>query len=50
MDKWYLYRNKNGMGIRRNRWSPWLRLKGYRLIDVVKIEAWDEKKNGRVLL
>lgn len=37
--KWYCYRRKDGMEIRRDRWSPWLRLKGYRLIEVVQMNV-----------
>lgn len=39
-ERWYCYRRKrDNMEIRRNRWSPWLLLRGYRLIDVVVLET-----------
>lgn len=42
--KWYCYRRKRGHSeIRRGRWSPWLLLRGYRLIDVVVLETKEVK-------
>lgn len=32
------------MEIRRERWSPWLRLKGYRLMEVVDVSATKDVK------
>ena len=42
--RWYCYRRKRDhMEIRKKRWSPWLVLKGYELIEVIKVKTKDVK-------
>lgn len=42
--KWYCYRRKDGMEVRRRRRSPWLLLKGYRLKEIVDMKATKDVK------
>ena len=43
-ERWYCYRReRDHMEIRRNRRSPWLLLRGYRLIEVVVLETKEVK-------
>ena len=42
--KWYCYRRQDGMELRKTIWSPWLRLKGYRLKEIVDTKATKDVK------